>query len=297
MDPHGAASSLDMMDPHGGLHHHHGHHPASSSLRHHHISPPNSLARLSDSEISDVDENGLPRSHLPHPYGGAGGGLPGDPYGYGAGPPSRRYESLPALNRTPSLPQSYSLDYSVATPTSRPTRPPRMRSFDEAADSGRWRIGSQGTPLAQGRASAAHTPLLRSAVSQEQGLDHLERERRRRMLFSAAATGVSAFSLSSARRRNLSVSAQSVLLPSTPHSLDQDPSNRYARLDHSSLRDPYLTTTPELRTSSFSFLSVSPPSFSTPFSQNRTDLRRHRCRRCRTLVLHRSIIHKATSIT
>lgn len=219
------------MDPHAGLHHHH--HPGSSSFRHHHISPPNSLARLSDSEISDVDENGLPRSHLPHPYGGAGGGLPGDPYGYGAGPPSRRYESLPALNRTPSLPQSYSLDYSVAavnTPTSssRPTRPPRMRSFDETADSGRWR-GSLGTPLAQGRAGAL-TPL-RSAVSQEHGLDHMERERRRRMLFSAAATGVSAFSLSSARRRNLSVSAQSVLLPSTPHSLDQDPSNRYARLD------------------------------------------------------------------
>ena len=51
----------------------------------HHISPPNSLTRLSDSEISDIDDQGLPRGH---------GHLPGvDPNFY----PARRYESLPVL--------------------------------------------------------------------------------------------------------------------------------------------------------------------------------------------------------
>lgn len=99
-----------------------------------HISPPNSLARLSDSEISDVDENGLPRALPglvePYPYGGANSSSM-------MGPPSRRYDSLPTLPHghtgsfdDPIWPPSDHPNYPATSYGGR-RHPPPLRSYSQ----------------------------------------------------------------------------------------------------------------------------------------------------------------------
>ena len=66
-DPFGPPPPPGLMghDPLSYHPHARAHAAAAAAAAHHahHISPPNSMARLSDSEFSDVDEMGLPKGH------------------------------------------------------------------------------------------------------------------------------------------------------------------------------------------------------------------------------------------